>query len=401
MRSSRTASRADDGVPGGARRLRLLQLAALISTCDRFAVAPLLVPIAATFGAPLAAAAGAAGGYFLAYGLMQVVWGVLSDRLGRVRAMRVALLGAVLGGVASVLAPSLPVLLAARVLAGGCVAALIPASLVYVGDTWPVAVRQRPLSDVLAASALGTAVATAGAGVLADLAGWRSVFAVSALACAGLAVALRGLPEPPGAAPVPGRGLRATLGPPLAVLGDGWARLVLALAFAEGVVVLGALTYLAPALQAGGSSAAVAGLAAGGFGVGAMLLSRLVRRLVGRLGPAALAGTGSAFLAAAWVPPLLVVHPVTVVGAGLLLGGSWAFLHSTLQTWATEVTPRARAAAVALFATMLFLGSAAGTAAGAPLADTGRFGALFLAALAVSVPLGCAATVARARYARC
>lgn len=389
---------ADDGVPGGTRRLRLLQLASLTSTCDRFAIAPLLVPIASTFGAPLASAAGIAGGYFLAYGLMQVVWGVLSDRLGRVRVMRLALVGTVLGGIVSVLAPTLPVLAAARVLAGGCVAALIPASLVYVGDTWPAAVRQRPLSDVLAASALGTAVATAGAGLLSDLAGWRSVFAVSTLACAGLAVALRALPEPAGNTGDPSRGWRSVVRPLGTVLGAGWARVVLLLAFVEGIVVLGVLTYLAPALQAGGSTAGLAGLAAGGFGVGGLVLSRLVRRLVGRLGPAALAAIGSAFLAAAWVPPLLVVHPVTVVAAGLLLGGSWAFLHSTLQTWATEVTPQARATAVALFATLLFLGSSVGTAVGAPLADAGEFALLFAVALAVSVPLGLAAVWGRRAY---
>ncbi len=46
--SSSTDRRPDDaGVPDGARRLRLLQLASLVSTCDRFAIAPLLVPIAA------------------------------------------------------------------------------------------------------------------------------------------------------------------------------------------------------------------------------------------------------------------------------------------------------------------------------------------------------------------
>ena len=52
---------------------------------------------------------------------------------------------------------------------------------------------------------------------------------------------------------------------PLAAVGrSGWALTVLLLAFVEGAVVLGVLTYLAPALQAGGSSAALAGLAAGG-----------------------------------------------------------------------------------------------------------------------------------------
>jgi predicted MFS family arabinose efflux permease len=64
------------------------------------------------------------------------------------------------------------------------------------------------------------------------------------------------------------------------------------------------------------------------------------------------------------------------------------------------VTPQARASAVALFATVLFLGSAAGTALAAPLADAGEFDELFRAALAVSVPLVAAAVWTRRRYGR-
>lgn len=397
--SSETDRRPDDaGVPDGARRLRLLQLASLVSTCDRFAIAPLLVPIAAELGVPLATSAAVAGGYFLAYGLMQVVWGVVSDRLGRVRVMRLALLGAVAGGVASALAPTIAVLVAGRVLTGACFAALIPASLVYVGDTWPERVRQRPLSDVLAASALGTAVATAGAGLLADLIGWRAVFAVTAVAGAGLVVALRRLPEPDREEAGPGSA--ALLRPLGAVLGDRWAWVILLLAFVEGIVVLAVLTYLAPAMQTLGSSAAVAGLVSGAFGVAALLFSRIVRRLVGRIPPAGLALIGGGFLIAAWAAPSVAVNPVTVLAAGAGLGGAWAFLHSTLQAWATQVTPNARATAVALFATVLFLGSSAGTALAAPLADAGEFDELFRAALAVSVPLVVAAVLARRRYAR-
>ncbi|TCK22571.1 MFS transporter [Pseudonocardia endophytica] len=393
---SPTEGRPDDaGVPDGVRRLRLLQLASLVSTCDRFAIAPLLVPIAADLGVPLATAAAVAGGYFLAYGLMQVVWGVVSDRLGRVRVMRLALVGAVLGGCASALAPTVAVLVVGRVVTGACFAALIPASLVYVGDTWPERVRQRPLSDVLAASALGTAVATAGAGLLADLVGWRWVFAVTALAGAGMVAALRWLPEPGRTSDAAPAGLLAPL---RVVLGTGWAWVILVLAFVEGIVVLAVLTYLAPAMQSLGSTAAVAGLVSGAFGVAALLFSRLVRRLVGRIRPAGLAAIGGGFLIAAWAAPSVAVHPVTVLAAGAGLGGAWAFLHSTLQAWATQVTPQARATAVALFATVLFLGSSAGTALAAPLADAGGFRTLFAAALAVSVPLVAAAVWARRRY---
>ena len=195
-------------------------------------------------------------------------------------------------------------------------------------------------------------------------------------------------------------GIASVLRPLGAVLGDRWARIVLLLAFVEGVVVLAALTYLAPALQSLGSSAGVAGLVSGGYGVGALLFSRLVRRLVGRVPPAGLAAIGGAFLLAAWTGPALLVSTATVLGAGIGLGAAWAFLHSTLQTWATLVVPRARASAVALFAAVLFLGSAAGTSLAAPLADAGAFGTVFGAALLVAVPLVLAAVLARWRYGR-
>ncbi|MBN9097656.1 MULTISPECIES: MFS transporter [unclassified Pseudonocardia] len=377
------------------RRLRLLQLTALTSTCDRFAIAPLLVVIGLDLGAPLVAVAAVASGYFLAYGLMQPVWGMVSDRIGRVRVMRLALLGAALAGIGSALAPNLLVLQLTRAAAGGCFAALQPTTLVYVGDVWPAETRQRPLSDVLAASSFGIAVATAGAGLLADLVGWRVVPAVTAVGATGLWVALRRLPEPDLAV-----GRRNPLRSIATVLRHGWALAILVIVFVEGVVVLGVLTYLAPAVSALGFSAAVAGLAAAAFGAGAMVWSRVVRPLVGRLPPARIATVGGTLLVVGWAVPSLAVTLGTVVAAGLLLGGAWAFLHSTLQNWATQVVPAERATAVALFAASLFLGSSAGAALAAPLAGSGDFTTAFRLALAVSVPLAVAAAVARARYGR-
>lgn len=76
-------------------RLRLLQLAVLNSTTDWFAIAPL---IGLDLDAPLSVVAGMASAYFLAYGLMQPVWGMVSDRIGRVRVMRIALVSAAVAG---------------------------------------------------------------------------------------------------------------------------------------------------------------------------------------------------------------------------------------------------------------------------------------------------------------
>lgn len=377
------------------RRLRLLQLAALTSTCDRFAIAPLLVVISLDLGTSLGAVAVVASIYYLAYGLMQPVWGLISDRVGRVRVMRIALLGATAGGIGSVVAPDLLTLGITRAVAGGSFAALIPATLVYVGDAWPADVRQRPLSDVLAASSLGTAAATAGAGLLADLVGWRAVPAATAAAAALLWFALARLPEPD-RTPVTGGPWHSVA----VVLRTRWALVVLALVLVEGAVVLGVLTYLAPAVQGLGNSATVAGLVAATFGAGALAWSRLVRRLVGRVPAAGLAAVGGGFLVAAWAVPAVAVTLPTVAVAGLLAGGAWAFLHSTLQAWVTEVVPQARATAVALFAAMLFLGSAAGTTLAAPLAESGAYGPLFLVGAATAVPLAVLAALGRTAYAR-
>jgi predicted MFS family arabinose efflux permease len=385
-----------DGVITGERgRLRLLQASTFTSNVDRFAIAPLLVPIGLDLRASLAAVAAVASGYFLAYGLAQLMWGIVSDRVGRVRVMRISLFGAAVAGACSVVAPNLLVLGITRVVTGACFAGVIPTALVYVGDVWPAATRQRPVSDVLTASATGIAIATVGAGVVADLVGWRVVPGLSAAAAAGLALALRKLPEPE-RAQARGNPLRSIR----TVFASGWGRLVLAVVLAEGAVVLGVLTYVAPAVQALGRSATVAGLVAAAFGVGAVACSRLVRGLVARVSSPGIAAIGGLCLVVAWAVPAVSVSLATLTVAGFGVGASWAFLHTTLQTWATEMVPGERATAVALFATCLFLGSAIGTAVAAPAADAGAYGAVFACGALGAVPVALVAWWGRRRWAR-
>lgn len=382
-------------VTGERGRLRLLQLATFTSNCDRFAIAPLLVAISLDLGVPLSAAAAVASGYFLAYGLMQPVWGIVSDRIGRVRVMRLALLGAALAGAVSVVAPTILVLGIARVLAGAFFAAIVPSTLVYVGDVWPAATRQRPVSEILTASALGIALATVGAGLIADLVGWRAVPGVTAAVAAGLWVALARLPEPE-REPAVGSPARSIA----RVLRSRWAPLVLVVVLVEGAVVLGTLTYLAPAAQSLGTSAALAGLIASAFGVGALGFSRAVRALVCRIPSAGMAAIGGTSLIVAWAVPAIALNVGTLAVAGLLVGAAWAFLHTTLQTWATEMVPADRATSVALFAACLFLGSAIGAAAAAPLAEAGAYPVVFAVSALVAVPVAVTAALGRRRYAR-
>ena len=377
--------------------LRLLQFAAFFSSFDRFVVAPMLVTIAAALGASLAGVAATASLYYLLYGLMQPVWGMLSDRLGRVRVMRLTLLGATVAGALSALAPNLAVLVAARALAGGLFAAVIPASLVYVGDTVGTGSRQKALADLMAASAVGTALATVLGGLAAYLDAWRLAFAAPALAGGVLALMLARLPEPAGFAAEKREGPLVQLG---VVIRRPWAVAVVGIATVEGAVILGFLTFLAPSLEHDGFSPAVAGLAVGLYGLAVLGWTRAVKMLSDRLGPAALILLGGGMLALGYASGASGRSLAGVGVAAVLVGGGFAFMHSTLQTWATEVVPEARATVISLFAAALFVGSGLSTTVAAPLAEEGRFGSLFATAAVVAVPLGLFAALARRRYAR-
>ncbi len=381
---------ATTGLP--ARSLRLLSAAGFISNFDRFCIAPMLVLIGTHLGAPLATVVLAASLYYLSYGLMQPVWGLLSDRLGRVRVMRLSLAGAAVAALCSAAAPDAPVLIAARAVAGAFFAASIAASLTYVGDTVPAETRQRPLSGLMTAFALGTAVATVVAGVLALYASWRLVFALPGLFAAYLAIALRRLPEPE----------REPAGPLLAPIGvvlrSGWQWFVMAVAMLEGAVLLGFLTYLAPALEAHGAPTALAGAVSALYGVGSMAAAQSVKRLVGRWKPARLILAGGVQMAVGYLVAGLSQSVPALIVTALLLGGGWSFMHSTIQSWATGLSPTARATGVAMFGVALYVGSALASSLAAGAAERHAYGPLFLTAAVLTVPLTAAAAVGRARY---
>ena len=129
----------------------------------------------------------------------------------------------------------------------------------------------------------------------------------------------------------------------------------------EGTCFFGGFVYVGAMLRSRYDLPfALIGLILAGFGVGGIIYSRLVGRLLPRLGERRLVLLGGSLiitaylgiaLSPAWQPvPLLVV----ITGVGFYM------LHSTLQTKATELAPNARGTAVALFAFFLFLGQSLG-----------------------------------------
>ena len=375
--------------------LRLLQLTAFVSTLDRFAMPPMLIAMARDLGVPLTQIVRAAGAYYLAYGLMQPVWGMVSDRLGIVRTLRLTLLMAAVMTAAAAVTGTPLALGIARGLAGACFSAATPAGLIYIGDTVPAQRRQREVTSLMVGVALGTALASVGAGVLAQLLSWRIAFIVTGLAALAMVAALRSLTEPPRT-----RAHRHVLAPLAHVARSGPARLVLTLAFLEGVVLLGVLTLLPAAVEAAGASTGLAGAVTAAYGVAVLAFARVVGGLSHRLHTSRLIGLGAVSALAACSLAALSRSPATVVIVAVLLGLAWAAMHSSLQTWATEVLPAARATVVSLFAGSLFVGSAVAALVTAGPAEANRYAAVFAFAAGLTIPLGLLATWGRARWRR-
>jgi MFS family permease len=377
------------------RSPRLLQLIAFVSTLDRFAMPPMLIAMADELDAPLSEMVDAAGAYFLAYGLMQPVWGVVSDRIGLVKTMRIALALAAVSTTSAAFYGTTLGLGVTRGLAGACFSAAIPASLIYVGDTVPAHWRQREVTSLMVGVALGTALASTGAGALAQFASWRVVFVLTGLAALLLVVALGRLPEPPLV-----RAHTNVLAPLLAVIRSGPTRLVLGLAFTEGAVLLGVLTLLPAAVEASGTSASIAGTITAVYGVAVLGFARVVGVLSRRLHASRLIALGAAAATAACGLIALSRSPGVAVAAAGFLGLAWASMHSSLQTWATEVLPAARATVVSAFAGALFLGSALAAVLVGGLAEMHRYAEIFGWAAVLAVPLGLFATLGRTRWIR-
>ena len=378
---------ATGGVP------RILYLGPFATMADRFAVAPLLIPIAVSFHISVAAVTAVASLYYLAYGLLPPAYGLLADRFGRVRVIRAALLGTAAADVLSALSPNLTALLVARFITGGIACGVMPTTLVYLGDRFPFTVRQEAITNVLVFVALGTAAGTLGAGLTAHVLTWRVFFLIPGAIALGVAIALRRVPES-----LVTRSNQNPLRQVAGVLRHGWALFLLAVAVLVGAVMFGFVTYLAPALEASGQSPAIAGVVVASYGLSVLICTRVFRFVARRTPAALILAGGAAMLLIGYLVAAAAQSVPAILTASVLAGGAYAFMQSTFQTWATDIVPEARATATSLFATAIFAGAALATSGVAGLAGTHRYSNLFLIAALVTLPVLVIGSLARWRY---
>lgn len=348
--------------------LLLFTLAFLVSVDVRI-LAPVLPSVAVSLGATAGAAGLAMTSYSLAYGSGQLVYGPLSDRFGRIAVVRAAALGFSACSVLSALSLTTWQFVAARLLAGAFAGAVIPLTLVYIGDTYAYTERQVAIARFAVVTSAGLAFSASIGGIVAHLVSWRAMLAgygLLALVPVGLMFSIDSK-RPPRGADARGRVVRY-----MDFLTDPRAFLIYVLVFTEGFLCWGAVTYLGDfAHRRHGLDQLQIGLLIALFGVGTMVGGSLMGPFRRRLSENALAGTGGLLMSASFFV-LIPRWPWPAFAASMLmLGLGFVGLHSTLQLRGTEISSTARGKAFSLFAFNLFTGIAIGTAVLGRLVDAG------------------------------
>jgi YNFM family putative membrane transporter len=359
IRTSETTSYTAAVSAANRASLFVLGSAAFLVSADARVIDPLLKIVAGDFSVSKESAALTISAYALPYGLCQLFYGPLGDRVGKLKVMSWVMMLFAVGTAACALVPNLWTFVALRFLTGVAAAAIIPLSLSYIGDKFPYESRQPALGRFMSALMLGQILSATLGGVFGEHLNWRGVFVL--FGGAGLLVALLLMRESR-RFPEDHRDRRFSLAPFLDLWRMPFARLVLTTVFIEGFFVFGGLAYLAASMleRFAFLGPTEVGVMLAGYGIGGLCYSATVKRLVPQIGERGILLLGGSLICSAYLLIGLMPAWWLFIPGMVLFGMGYFTLHGTLQTRATELNPQARASAVSLFAFTFFLGQGTG-----------------------------------------
>lgn len=205
-----TAARSDgrERTGFGPRFVAPVVVGSMLNPINSTMISTALVPIGRTFSAGAAATAWLVAGLYVASAIAQPAMGKVADRFGARRVYLLGLFLVALAGVAGLLAPTLGLLIAVRVVLGVGTSAAYPAAMAMVRGQSRRTGQEAPGSvlGALTIAGLGSAaVGPALGGLLISAFGWRAIFAVNIpLALLGIALTVAWLPKDE---PAPGDGV--------------------------------------------------------------------------------------------------------------------------------------------------------------------------------------------------
>ena len=361
------------------RSILFLSFATFSSMASQRICDAMLPELSRVFAVSLTQAAQVISVFAMVYGVLQVFYGPLGDRLGKFRVIAWATLGCSVGNGMAVFATSLDMLLLARMVSALGAAAIIPLGLAWIGDVADPGQLQETIARVGLGTALGISSGQFIGGLLTDTVGWRWAFAV--LAGLFFVVGALLLVESRRQQVASGDGLPGTASDAagfatkaLVMLRDRWTRTVLLVGVVEGLAGFGMLAIWATHLHGNlGLSLAAAGAVVALFGVGGLLYMGVARHLIRRFPQRQLAPMGATLVLGAAL--LMGFTPVAwlTIPASLLAGFGFFGFHNVMQANAAAMAPAARGTAVSMFAASLFFGQSVGVQAAAAL--SARIGA--------------------------
>ena len=135
-------------------------------------------------------------GYTLTLGSVILIGGAAGDRYGRRRVFLIGIAIFTLASIACALAPSVTMLVGARLVQGGGAALMVPQSLAIISASFPKTARGQAIGLWAAASAITTALGPPLGGLLIDALNWRAAFWINfPIACAVIWLTLTHVPE--------------------------------------------------------------------------------------------------------------------------------------------------------------------------------------------------------------
>jgi YNFM family putative membrane transporter len=341
---------------------------------------PMLPALAQEFHRSLGEVAWVISLFAVTYGLMQIVYGPLADRIGKFRVVAFTTLMCSVGCVACAFAPDLGWLVAARVLVAAFAAAVIPVTMAWVGDNTAYEIRQETLARVGLGTMLGLVSGQIIGGVFTDTAGWRWGFGFVGLMflLAGATMWIdprarpggerRAVTEPTA---TPGGHHNAPWRQALDVLSQRRPRRILGTVLLHGASFFGAIALVASHLHVSlNISLTHSGILAGLFGLGGVLYMLMARHIIRRLGTNGLCRTGGSLVVLCLATIAFSPWWPAVAVASLLSGLGFSMFHNTLQAHASEMAPRMRGIAMSLFAGTLFTGQSIGVVVASRLSES-------------------------------
>jgi predicted MFS family arabinose efflux permease len=225
-------------------------------------------------------------------------------------------------------------------------------------------------------------------GAITFYAGWRGVFALTALFAGGTALAsfvrLHGEDEP-----------RHRFTPAAAaadyvfLMTNRRAVVAYGTVFCEGLFMFGVFPFVAPTLLSRGQGGTLtAGLCIASYALGAVIYGLSAKLVIARLGPWRMMAAGGVLVGICYAIIAVPVPWPAMAALFAFSGFGFYLLHNTMQTLSTELAPQARAAAVALLAAFFFIGQGLGPILSGQISGAGGYGAMFVVNAVLMAVLG-------------